>query len=177
MGSYLELGGGDAITADGTSLELDPTRLGQVVYSVSVNDAPHHTFTFTRPGEDPIVNVVDPPAAFQLTSGPFDGNGALEATLTWAPALVGATVTIEADGMTSECSGQNLVIAKDALDTGSFAFSAADLIKSDGGMIPDCTFRLSVTRGSTGSPSAVQPLAGLSLTSEHVEATRVHVHP
>jgi hypothetical protein len=178
-GAYLELAGGDAIAADGTSLALDPSgaALGQVLYTASVPAAQHHSFTFSRPGESSIANTVDAPAAFQLTSGPFDGDAGLEATLTWTPELTGASVTIEAKGMSSGCNGEDLVIAKDAPDVGSFAFSAADLIHWDGGMTPDCTFRVAVTRGSTASSSAVPRFAGLQLTSEQVESTTVHVHP
>jgi hypothetical protein len=177
-GAYLELTGGDAITADGTSLAFDPAgnALGEVLYTATVPDAPHHTFTLARPGEDPIVNVVAPAIAFGLLSGPFDGDAALEATLTWAPTVDGAAVTIQADGQTAGCNGESLVLARDAQDTGSFAFSAADLIQWDGGMTPDCTFRLSVTRGSTLN-SNVPKLSGVSLRSEHQESTTVRVHP
>ena len=153
---------GDSVSADDTPLDAGTSN----DYQANVTAAAEHAFVLQR-GATRIEHHVVTPSPFTLTSPPFAGTYDLEGTLTWAPTLSGATISIVARGTTPECA--TITLADDLVDTGSFSFTGAD-VKSADAMPPACVFTLDVQRTSvTGAPTS--PLSSVALVSTHVEST------
>jgi len=164
---------GDRVAIDGMAVGTETDH--DEIYGMNVSPAPDHLFELVRGTDAPIGHRVISPQPFTITSMPFTGTYDLEATLTWAPAHVGAKVRITATTTTPGCTTRTL--ATFVPDTGSFAFTGADVRPSTAmDELPGaCSFTLEIFRHEFAE-GMTSPLQFVSLNANHFETTTLALH-
>jgi hypothetical protein len=159
---------GDTASIDGIALTDDVNG----VYTVEVANVAEHVFVLERAGMARIEHRGQRATPFTITSAPITGTYDVAAMLTWNPADPEHTVDIVALGAEARCPSRTL--ARSHPDTGSFAFTGAD-VKPQTEPPPPCTFSLEVIRELRvmAEPSG---FANVSITSQHVTATTLSLH-
>jgi hypothetical protein len=170
-GVALQLGDGDIVTCDGSSLVPSADADGAPVYAGAAHDGvTSHDFVLSRVDEPPHLATIATPRDFTLTSAPLAGTYNDQYTISWTEPGDAALITITARSPDVDCGVVTIVSRSTAM--GSFAFDGSPFQFYN---TRACDYEIDVAREQVAGPDPA--FAGGEQVSRAIQATSLSIHP